>query len=42
MSGDNEINRDDFGGYMALLTTPPPDPMQQSQTGKQEVESTQY
>jgi hypothetical protein len=23
MSGDNEMNRDDLGSYMALLTTPP-------------------
>jgi hypothetical protein len=26
MSGDNEINWDDLGSYMALLTTLPPDP----------------
>ena len=42
MTGDNDINSDPMGGYMALLTTPPPDPTQQSQTGNQEVESTQY
>jgi hypothetical protein len=42
MTGDNDINSDPMGGYMALLTTTPPDPTQQSQTGNQEVESTQY
>jgi hypothetical protein len=26
MSGDNEMNLDDFDSYMALLTTLPPDP----------------
>jgi hypothetical protein len=40
--GDNDIIPDSRGGYMAVLTTPPPDPTQQSQTGNQEVESTQY
>jgi hypothetical protein len=42
MTGDIDINSDPMGGYMALLTTPPPDPTQQSQTDNQEVESTQY
>jgi hypothetical protein len=42
MTGDNDINSDPMGGYMALLTTPPHDPTQQSQTKNQEVESTQY
>jgi hypothetical protein len=40
MTSDNDINPDPMGDYMALLTTPPPDPTQQSQTGNQEVEST--
>jgi hypothetical protein len=42
MTGDIDINSDPMGGYMALLTTPPPDSTQQSQTDNQEVESTQY
>jgi hypothetical protein len=42
MTGDNDINSDPMGGYMVLLTTPPPYPIQQSQTGNQEIENTQY
>jgi hypothetical protein len=44
MSDDNEINMNDLvsqGNFMALLTTPPPEPTHQSQIGQQD-HNTQY